>query len=63
MTAFKAACVTAIDCPYNNYRGFDGYVFVMNFVDATATPPSAGMWGACVPNPISPLNALGAFNK
>ena len=63
MTAYKAACATALDCSYNTYRGFDGYVFLMNFVDNTVTAPSAGMWGACIPNPISPLNALGAYNK
>ena len=63
MTAYKAACATAVDCPYNAYRGFDGYIFVMNFVDNTATAPAAGMWGACIPNPISPLNALGEYNK
>ena len=63
MTAYKAACATALDCSFNTYRGFDGYVFLMNFVDASVTAPLAGMWGACIPNPLSPINALGAYNK
>lgn len=62
LTAFKAACATAIDCSYNMYRGFDGFIFLINFVDTHTTPPSVGMWGACIPNPISPINALGAWN-
>jgi hypothetical protein len=62
ITAYKAACAIAVDCSSNAYRGFDGYWFVMNFVDTTTTAPTAGMWGACIPNPISPLNAQGAYN-
>ena len=52
MADVKTACLSDPLCDWLAWNGYDGMLFVVNFVQNSSTLVAAGWYAVCFPNPI-----------
>ena len=52
LAAYKTACMSVAGCDWLKWNGYDGMLFVVNFINTSSSPITLGYYSICFPNPV-----------